>query len=416
MKILVSAIACNPVTGSDAYFGWSAVLALASLGEVHVLTHGFSRAFISPQDEASLQGVKFHFLGHPKHLSRNGLLARVQSWEGCRDWQDRLVYPYARALHARENFDLCHHVTISSWRLASPLWKLRIPLVWGPLGGGEELPAAFRSLLSPATRVFELMRRLAGFRAERSRRLRECARGAAIALAANQETSSVLRRLGSLQVEILSPAFFSTEKIECFAAGLAVKNWSGPLRIFSGGNLEGRKGTALSLRALAQLKQAFIPFRYEIGGGGAEKPFLQKLASRLGLGPEEVRFGEGFSGSNYSEALQRSHIYLLPSLRENAGLTMMEAMLAGCVPVVLQLGGPGEIVKSECGFPIPADNPIAAVEAITSTLRRLHENRAVCKSLGEAASARIRSHYCESAYLAKIRSVYQKALCSFETQ
>ena len=91
---------------------------------------------------------------------------------------------------------------------------------------------------------------------------------------------------------------------------------------------------------------------------------------------------------------------------------MMEAMLAGCVPVVLKLGGPGEIVKSDCGYPIPVEDPAAAVEAITSTLRGLHENRAQCKKLGEAASARIRSHYSESAYLEEIRRIYQIALRS----
>jgi len=411
MKILLSAIACNPVTGSDAYFGWSAARALAALGEVHVLTHGFSRAHISPEDESSLPGVKFHFLGHPiRRLSRNGLLARVQAWRGCRDWQARLVLPFARELHSRERFDLIHHVTISSWRLASPLWKLGIPLVWGPLGGGEEVPPAFRSLLSPGTRVFERFRAFTSLQAKRSHGLRECARGAAISLAANQETLEVFKQIGCSRVELLASAFFHRDRIERFRRLLASKVWHGPLRIFSGGNLEGRKGVSLSLRALAILKRDGTPFQYQMGGGGAEATFLKSLGRQLGLGPEDVVFGDVLSGSDYDKALSQSHVYLLPSLRENAGLTMMEAMLAGCVPVVMKLGGPGEIVTEYCGFPIKADQPSDAVKQIALTLQRLHEKREICKNLGEAASERICSHYSESAYLANIKRIYGAAL------
>jgi glycosyltransferase involved in cell wall biosynthesis len=137
-------------------------------------------------------------------------------------------------------------------------------------------------------------------------------------------------------------------------------------------------------------------------------PFLQILADKLGLGPEDVIFGDVLSGSEYDAALGKSHIYLLPSLRENAGLTMMEAMLAGCVPIVLKLGGPGEIVKEQCGFAIPADRPDAVIAQIVSSLRKLHWERSLCQTLGEAASERIASHYSESAYLNSISGIYRK--------
>lgn len=410
MNILLSAIACNPVTGSDAFFGWSAAKALASIGDVHVLTHGFSREFIRAEDEAALQRVQFHFVGQPKPVSRNGLLARVQSWEECRDWQDRLVLPFARDLHAREKFDVVHHVTISSWRLTSPLWKLGIPFIWGPLGGGEETPRSFRHLLSLPTRVFEVLRRISSIRAARSRNLRNCARASSIALAANKETARLLTQIECPRVEIISPAFFSPSRIFRFESQLPLKNWNRPLRIFSGGNLEGRKGVSLSLQALARLKREGIPFFYQIGGGGAERPFLQKMAARLGLEPEDVEFGEGLSGSDYDDALRRTHVYLLPSLRENAGLTMMEAMLAGCVPIVLKLGGPGEIVTKQCGFPIEATSPAEAVRAITSILQLLDRDRQLCQRIGLAACTRIQTCYSESAYLAALSQCYDQAL------
>jgi len=411
MKILLSAFACNPVTGSDAHVGWSVARALAQVGEVHVLTHGFSRKYITSADESGLSGVKFHFLGTPPdERNRHALLARLLSWRGCMAWHRRLALPYAECLHAREKFDVAHHVTISSWRLPSPLWRLNIPLIWGPLGGGEEIPGNFLATLSPATRAFEMFRRVASWRAGFSQDLRDCARYAAISLAANAETAGLLQKLGATRVEILSPAFFSEEAIARFTSRLPEKTYSGPLEIFSGGSLEGRKGVYLALHALADLKNEGLRFRYRLGGHGAEGKSLRRLAKELGLGPDEVVFSPGYTGSDYENVLHEAHIYLLPTLRENAGLTMMESMLSGAVPVVAKLGGPGEIVTAQSGFALSPSDPASLIEQIKAAIRLLDGHRDLCQTLGLAASSRIANSYCAEAYLNAIRRIHSGSL------
>lgn len=318
-------------------------------------------------------------------------------------WHNRLLLPYAQSLHARERFDIAHHVTISSWRLPSPLWRLNVPLIWGPLGGGEEIPKNFREILSPAARAFEIFRMLTARLTAISPKLRNCASHAAISLAANSETAMLLTKLGARRVEKLSPAFFSQDAIARLSSHLSTKNYTGPLEIFSGGSLEGRKGVSLALHALAALKKEGLRFRYRLGGHGAEGTFLKSLAQKLGLGPEDVIFSPGYSGSEYENVLHQSHVYLLPSLRENAGLTMMEAMLAGAVPVITNLGGPGEIVTKECGFVLDASTPGVLIEEIKSALRHLYRNRDSCQKFGQAASARIANDYSAEAYLKAIK-------------
>lgn len=53
--------------------------------------------------------------------------------------------------------------------------------------------------------------------------------------------------------------------------------------------------------------------------------------------------------AGYWKELAASHVFLLPSLGESSGLTMMEAMLAGCAPFVADCGGPAHIVTEACG-------------------------------------------------------------------
>ncbi len=109
------------------------------------------------------------------------------------------------------------------------------------------------------------------------------------------------------------------------------KKWQGPLQIFAGGSLEGRKGLAIALDALSQAKAQGLRFHFRICGEGPERGHLEALRNRLGL-EGNVSFERPLSGQAYEDALRASHVYLLPSLRENAGLTLMEAMLADACP------------------------------------------------------------------------------------
>jgi hypothetical protein len=82
---------------------------------------------------------------------------------------------------------------------------------------------------------------------------------------------------------------------------------------------------------------------------GAEVAHLRRLAGDLGL-QQEVSFQPPLVGGNYRKELWSSHIFLLPSLRDSAGLAGMESVLAGCGSVVAECGGPGRSVTLECGY------------------------------------------------------------------
>ena len=261
------------------------------------------------------------------------------------------ILPLARQLHAAEQFDLVHHVTYATWRVASPLWQLGIPLVFGPVGGNEQFPARLLPILSPSAAAFELARMVSNAVSRFSPAVRNCLRRAAHIFVANAETEQLVNavRGSGNGVSRLLAAFYSDAQTAAFARFAPDKKLDGPLRLFAAGNMEGRKGVALALAALARAKAAGVKFHYRLGANGPEVAHLKERTARLGL-TAEVEFTEGLQGEAYQRELGRTHVFLLPSLRESAGLTMMEAMLAGAVPVVADGGGPGFIVTPECGF------------------------------------------------------------------
>lgn len=413
MRILVSAIACDPYLGSENYFGWSAVKCLSRDREVWVITGEMNR---EPLNRAKADGLvpdnlHFFFAGRrcPPGYA-NPMLARMQSWKWYLDFS-RNVYDAAVEMQRRIGFDLTHHVTYATWRVALPLWKLGIPFVFGPVGGYEQFPVRFGSILSPMAKLFEMSRMLSNLASRVSPSVRACIHNSAHVLVANAETEGLVNRLRGNQggVTRLSPAVFSTDKIRPFVEHSAGKALSGSLRLFAGGMLEGRKGVALALQALAGAKRKGVRFQYRLGGTGPERNHFVRLAAKLGL-EKEVCFGETLRGEAYHRELGASHVYLLPSFRESAGLTMMEAMLAGCVPVVANCGGPGHIVTETCGFRIPVTSLPRMVADLEEAIVAIDRRRDFITQYGTAASRRIVEHFSEDNYRRTVNSIYESVL------
>lgn len=407
MKILISAISCNPMLGSEPRVGWCSALALARHHDVWVLTRGHQRADIERFRAEHDVPESLHFVYHGTFSGwhPNMMIARLQSWRDYSRWS-RSMLPVAAELHRRVGFDLVHHVTLVAWRVASPLWKLGVPLVWGPIGGAEKMPLSMYPILNPKTRAYELLRSFSNFISARSPSVRHCARRAAHVFASNPDAKRLLTRLRGREEGIsrLLATFFSKEDFARFASG-AVKSLQGPLKIFAGGVLEGRKGVALAIHALARACAEGVDFTYVLGGYGPELEHLRELTRSLAI-EDRVQFTPGFSGEEYVGTLNETHVYLLPSLRDNGPVTLMEAMLAGCVPVVADCGGPGEIVSESTGIKVAVRTPAQMISDLTRALIRLDRDRSLIHRLGQAASERIQSCYSEKNYVERVNAVY----------
>lgn len=411
MRILIAAIACHPKWGSEAKFGWDAAQAISAFAECHVITQPDSRSGIERHVSTCKESQPiFHYFGKHHTCHPNRMLARLQAWLAFVRWQDGIV-GYASKLLAEHNFDIVHQVTYATWRVPSSLWRLPIPFVWGPVGGATNTPRPFYPILSKSSRRFEELRSLSATGSTLRPAFQACVRNATAVVAAENETASFLQRYrGSNDVQVLCPAFFTQSQIDLFRGAEGKDNvQQTPLRIFGGGNLEGRKGVAIALHALASLKAKGISATYVLGGDGPERTHLEQLAGKLGIS-DAVVFSGGFAGDEYRKQLARTDIYLLPSLRETAGITMMEAMLAGCYPIVLAGTGAGDIVAKTGGAVLKARNPEEAISRITEQLEWCHFHRVDMAQRARDAAVQIRALYSKDAYQKVIRETYAEAL------
>jgi glycosyltransferase involved in cell wall biosynthesis len=82
-----------------------------------------------------------------------------------------------------------------------------------------------------------------------------------------------------------------------------------------------------------------------------------------------VEFPGRLSDIELRNLLGRAKVYVQPSYTEGFGLAVVEAMSAGCVPVVTASGALGEVV-GEAGYSVQYGN----VEEIAAAIRRALES------------------------------------------
>lgn len=414
MKVLLSSVACLPDSGSEGAYGWRACLAIAKDHEVWILTSADNAERLEKaRSEGRIpKSMRIHYLGAARPYCPNRLIARLEGWQRYRKFSQECL-EVGRQLHQSEKFDLVQLVTYTTWRVGCPLWRLGIPLVFGPLSGTEKFPWTFWSILSPAAIAFEVLREFSGWLSWWNPSVRGCVRAASVIPVTHSQAGRVLARLRKSAAGIVPfvNVFFTREDIARLKRpeNQLCPSKDEPLRIFGSGNCEGRKGVAIALEALKLLRQRGVPFYYIYSSLGPEATYLQKKVSRLGLSGQ-VSIGNHLSRSEYLKTLQSNEIYLLPSLREGAGQTMMEAMLAGSVPIVADLYGPSEIVTEDCGWKIPATNHTAMARLIAERLEWCFFNRHQLPSMGKKSASRIASNFSEDIFRARTKECYELAL------
>ena len=138
--------------------------------------------------------------------------------------------------------------------------------------------------------------------------------------------------------------------------------------IFVGG-LVPYKACDLALRAAASLLQTNRA-RFTIVGDGPEQAGLEQLTKSLGI-DKFVAFCGSLPHDEVLRRLGAADVLVFPSIHEFGGGVVFEALAMGAVPVVVDFGGPGDIVNPEVGFKVPLtneDDVVLQIEKVLTTL------------------------------------------------
>lgn len=154
--------------------------------------------------------------------------------------------------------------------------------------------------------------------------------------------------------------------------------------VLSIGRLEAVKRVDLVIRAMAHAPRGLDLI---VAGTGTERLALEALAGDLGVG-DRVRFVGEVSDDLIIELYAGALGVIFPPYDEDYGYVTLEAFLAH-KPVVTttDAGGPNEFVQDGVNGWVTAPTP----DAIGTAIRRLHDDPARARALGDAGYERART-------------------------
>ncbi|MGH3666004.1 MAG: glycosyltransferase [Egibacteraceae bacterium] len=384
MRILLSAFACEPYGGSERSNGWTWAQALAHQHEVVVLTDADFRPAVEAElarPEAA-ERLKVVYIGDG--LQRYRGFAR---WRYYGRWQ-RLALSAAQLMHAEVPFDACHHVTFGTIRLPSYLWRLGIPFLWGPVGGGEGVSPRFYlpPWLSTSQTVREFARWLWNAVSRVDPRVRATARNAAVLAVTTPQTRDILPRSTRDRALVLPSSILNRRDVERVAESRAEPGPSTGLSVAFVGRLIGWKGPSLALHAFARYADDRPTAHLHLYGEGPMGAWLGSLTRRLGIA-DQVTFHGRIPRTQLLRSYARHQIFLFPSLHDSSGFASIEAMSAGLPVVCLDTGGPSMSVPAAAGCKVAPTTPRRAVVELAAALGSFTDDRVAWHRASDAARA-----------------------------
>lgn len=413
-RVLLIAESANPEWVSVPLVGWSTFRALSKVADVHLVTQVRNGEAIR---RVSLDEADYTLIDSEAVARLAWRLGRIFRGGAGKGWTtvmafnavayyyfEHLVWKrFRRAIVAGE-YDLVHRVTPLSptvpSRLARRCRRCGVPFLLGPLNGGLPWPPGFdrarRKEKEWLSYMRGLYRLLPGVRSTR------------------KNAAAII--VGSLNTLEQIPEGYREKCVYIPENAIDLKKFSGgprgpagsPLRVIFVGRLVPYKGADMVLEAAAPLLRAGV-MTLTIVGDGPERRYLEEAARKEAV-YERVTWAGWIEHSEVRKHLECSDILAFPSVREFGGGVVLEAMAAGVVPVVVNYGGPAELVTESTGSLIELSSRERMVLDLRICLDRAIADPSSVGRKSLLARQRVRDYFTWEAKADQVAEVYRWVL------
>jgi len=395
MKVLISAYACVPNEGREESYGWNYACQLSKLGyEIFVLTHLWNQTKIQQElatSAISIPNLHFVYVDHPawiKHLMSRFFKRETSNYHYL-VWQ-REAYQAATQLDQEHHFDLIHHLTIGSLVCGSWLWHLNKPFIFGPAGGGQVAPFAFRKYIHQGW-VPEIVRTsITQQLVPNLPLLRKTAKRIDLVLASNSDTARLAKRLGASRVELFLDTGLPQDY---FPDPLPSRSASQELRLLWICRSYPRKALLLALKAIAEVNP-LAPCKLTILGSGPQDDCLPRWLKEFNLEHKVEWLGQVPWHEVRSKYLE-SDVFLFTSLRDTFGAQLLEAMAHALPIICLDHQGAKDFVPKEAGIKISVQHPSKTVSALAQAIELMYQEPEKRLEMGKAGYSYAKTHTWE---------------------
>jgi len=298
-------------------------------------------------------------------------------------------------------FDLAFQITPMAMRYPTPVWKLGIPYVLGPLGGGLSNMPGFANEIKKVPWYIKL-RNIDELRLQFDPLLRR-----------NFKDAEMI--IGSAPHVIDKISHFINIKKGLVVNELGIDNifkinrtYEGRIKLLFVGRIIRIKGVRDLVRSMGLL-QGKNKIELDVVGEGDDLSACKQEVKRLGI-ENKVKFHGKLPREKVNYFYERANLFVFPSIREPTGGVIVEAMSYGLPQIVADYGGPASIVTSETGCKVKPVDFNSYPLAISKAIETLVLNPELCKKMSRASYKKIESDYLWKNKINKISLLFKSLI------
>ncbi|ADB40349.1 glycosyltransferase family 4 protein [Spirosoma linguale] len=369
-KVLISAYSCIPDRGSEEGNGWFYSSLVSQQGyQVWCLTRDIGKAEIEQKlRQCDYPNLHFEFVTLPRWANKAGSLGLLGMYFHYLYWQWTALQS-ARKLARTHQFDLVHHVSYTSLQLGSYLYKLGLPFIYGPVGGGQEAPANMRHYFKSYWLKEKMRSWVSDLMLHFNPGCYQSVRRADYVLAWNEDTRRMIASMGRTQgVEKefggVGASFIPSKPIHRPAHDSLELVWVG--------RLMPRKALELSLHGMSKVDPR-LPIHLTIVGDGEMGQYVPEYMAKYNLDKRVTWVGK-VNYEQVKEYYRKADAFLFTSLRDTGPAQLMEAMGYSLPVVTLNLHGQAELVDDSTGIRVPVTTPEAVAQGLAEAITWMYDN------------------------------------------
>ena len=385
--ILISAYGCEPLKGSEAGVGWNWVIQMAQHNRLHVITRANNQASIEAHLPNELKNnIIFHYYDAPSFIRQLKKRAK-RLYFYYFVWQIGII-PIVRHIIKTERIDYTMHLTFGSMWMPTFLPFFSTSFIWGPIGGGDCEPRPFLKLLPFKQKVIQSFRYVMNALSFMHPGVMFAAYRAKVILARTPNTARAIPNCFRAKVQtILETAMEDS----VFEHKCVYHLNDDVVRMITTGRLLPNKNIVTAVKSLEYIPKDYR-VRLTIIGSGYQRREIEETAKRIGRSQDVVIIDE-LPREEVLAAVEKSDIFLFPSLREGGSWSLMEAMAIGLPVICLDWAGMAIITDDNCAIRIPVSNPEQMPKDMAAAIITLIKNPGLREAMGKAGRNRIKEVY-----------------------
>ena len=408
MKLLLSAYACRPNMGSEPAVGWNWILELSKYYQLTVLTNFTNKPYIDSYIEqyGEISNTSFIYVRPNKKLT-----FWYKEWERFERlyyilWQKKAL-KIALKLNKATSFDAVQHLTYVTCVMPTYMYKLGIPFIYGPISGGEKIPAILKVPMNKKEKLVEIIRTLTLLIPKSSLNTQRAFKAASKIIVVTNDTKNLVPAKYRNKVEIcqaisLNEAYFNERK--------KIKANSSTLKVLIAGRMLAWKGFDLGIDAVLRTLEQSIDIELTVLGTG-NAGYMNNLKNKAGKYlNNKIFFVDKVKYDEMPHFYDNFDILLNCSLRDSGCLVVMEAMGRGLPIICVNTGGPAVNTDESCAIKVEPALYNDTVENLASALIKVKEDKKLRDSMALNSRLFAEKHFKSDVKIKNLLWLYDEAV------